>query len=94
MLTSVRRSDIWDSTGITGIAKALFRQGRGWTVWLKGNRLEELMERHLRAKTFEACPRALYVISCRHDVPCSHPQIDGRLAGTVANHIDQPTDRP
>src|SRR6185436_13348887 len=53
MLTSVRRRDIWDSTGITGIAGALLRRGRGWTGWLKGNRFEELMERHLRAKTFE-----------------------------------------
>ena len=61
MLTSVRRRDIWDSTGIMGIAAALLRRGRGWTGWLKGNRFEELMERHLRAKTFESCPRALYI---------------------------------
>ena len=61
MLTSVRRRDIWDSTGITGIAKALLRRGRGWTGWLKGDRFEELMQRHLRAKTFEQCSRALYI---------------------------------
>ena len=61
MLTSVRRRDIWDSTGITGIARALLKRGRGWTGWLKGNRFEELIERNLRAKSFEACPHALYI---------------------------------
>ena len=61
LLTSLRRRDIWDSTGIMGIARALLRRGRGWTGWLKGNRFEQLMEQHLRAKTFESCPRALYI---------------------------------
>ena len=83
MLTSVRRSDIWDSTGITGIAKALFRQGRGWTGWLKGNRFEELMERHLRAKTFEACPRALYVTALNLTRGADETFSSGRIADKV-----------
>ena len=83
MLTSVRRSEIWDSTGIMGIAKALFRQGRGWTGWLKGNLFEDLMERHLRAKTFEACPRALYVTALNLTRGADETFSSGRIADKV-----------
>jgi len=83
MLTSVRRRDIWDSTGITGIAGALLRRGRGWTGWLKGNRFEELMERHLRAKTFEACPRALYITALN----LTRGEDETFVSGTIADKV-------
>jgi NTE family protein len=83
MLTSVRRRDIWDSTGIGGIARALLRRGRGWTGWLKGNRFEDLMERQLRAKSFEDCPRALYITALN----LTHGEDETFTSGTIADKV-------
>jgi NTE family protein len=83
MLTGVRRRDIWDSSGIIGIAGALLRRGRGWTGWLKGNRFEELMERNLRAKTFEACPRGLYITALN----LTRGEDETFAAGTIADKV-------
>jgi predicted acylesterase/phospholipase RssA len=60
-LTGLERNSVWDSTGIVGILAALVRRGRGWTGLLKGERFEERVARELRAKTFEECPRPLYL---------------------------------
>jgi NTE family protein len=61
MISSVRRKDMWDTVGLTGIFGSLIKRGRGWTGLLKGERFEEGLSRGLRVKTFEECPRALYV---------------------------------
>lgn len=61
LLVGLERDSIWDSTGITGIIRALGRRGRGWTGLLKGEQFEARINQHLRVKTFEECPRALYV---------------------------------
>ncbi len=60
-LLSVRREDFWDSTGFGGILRALIRRGRGWTGLLRGDLFEEMIRDRLRAQTFEACPRSLYL---------------------------------
>src|SRR5215471_9736945 len=61
LLLRVRRRDFWDRVGIGTAFKALLRKGKGWTGLIKGDLLERLIEESLRAKTFEACPRSLYV---------------------------------
>jgi NTE family protein len=60
-LVSVRRKDLWDSTGVGGILQALVKRGRGWTGLLRGARFEERLNRRLRVDTFEQCPRSLYI---------------------------------
>jgi len=60
-LSSLRREDFWDSSGVRGILSALARRGRGWTGLLRGDLFEGLIERKLCAKTFEDCPRAVYI---------------------------------
>ncbi|MEW6131123.1 MAG: patatin-like phospholipase family protein [Acidobacteriota bacterium] len=60
-LGEIRKSDFWDSTGAGGFIRALLKKGRGWTGLLKGELFERIIERHLRAKTFEACSRRLYL---------------------------------
>ncbi|HEX8183476.1 MAG TPA: patatin-like phospholipase family protein [Blastocatellia bacterium] len=61
LLVSVRRKELWDSTGIGGILQALVKRGRGWTGLLRGQRFEERLNRHLRVNTFEDCRRSLYI---------------------------------
>ncbi|MGA9769895.1 MAG: patatin-like phospholipase family protein [Blastocatellia bacterium] len=61
LLSSVRRKDMWDSIGLAGLLGSLMKRGRGWTGLLKGERFEERLNHRLRVKTFEECPRALYV---------------------------------
>ncbi|MFP5262161.1 MAG: patatin-like phospholipase family protein [Blastocatellia bacterium] len=61
LLIGVRRKDLWDSTGVVGILRALARRGRGWTGLLRGERFEERLNRQLRVRTFEECRRALYI---------------------------------
>ena len=61
LLSSVRRKDVWDSTGIGGIVQALVKRGRGWTGLLRGERFEERLNHRLRVNTFEQCPRPLYI---------------------------------
>src|SRR5262249_28720519 len=55
------RKQIWDSIGLGGGFRSLIRKGRGWTGWLKGDRFEDMISRHLRVKNFEQCPRSLYL---------------------------------
>jgi NTE family protein len=61
LLSSVRRKDMWDTIGIAGILGSLMKRGRGWTGLLKGEQFEERLNHRLRVKTFEQCPRALYI---------------------------------
>jgi len=61
LLVSVRRKDLWDSTGIGGILQALAKRGRGWTGLLRGERFEERLNHRLRVNTFEQCRRSLYI---------------------------------
>ena len=60
-LTALRKNDFWDSTGATGIVRALVNKGRGWSGLLKGERFERLLESHLRVRTFEECEKRLYL---------------------------------
>jgi NTE family protein len=60
-LVSLRRKDLWDSTGIGGILQALVKRGRGWTGLLRGERFEERLDQRLPVKTFEECRRSLYI---------------------------------
>lgn len=61
LITSAQRKDMWDSIGLAGILRALAKRGRGWTGLLKGERFEARLNHRLRVKTFEECPRALYI---------------------------------
>jgi NTE family protein len=61
MLLNVRRKDLWDRVGTLGLLQSLAKRGRGLTGLLKGEQFEAHTRRHLRAQTFEECPRALYV---------------------------------
>jgi NTE family protein len=61
MLVALRREQVWDSVGVSGILRAVARRGRGWTGWLRGELFEQTVERHLRAKSFDQCPRSLYI---------------------------------
>ena len=61
LLVSVRRKDLWDSTGVGGILRALVKRGRGWTGLLRGERFEERLNHQLRVSTFEECRRPLYI---------------------------------
>jgi len=61
LISSVRRKDMWDTVGISGMIGSLIKRGRGWTGLLKGEQFEERLNHRLRVKTFEQCPRALYV---------------------------------
>lgn len=61
LISSVRRKDMWDTIGIAGILGSLIKRGRGWTGLLKGERFEQRLHVRLRVKTFEECPRALYI---------------------------------
>src|SRR6185503_4495302 len=54
-----------------------------WTGWLKGIRFEELMERHLRKKTFEECPRALYVTALNLTRGADETFVSGTIADKV-----------
>jgi NTE family protein len=61
LLMGVRRKDLWDSTGVGGILQALIKRGRGWTGLLRGERFEARLSHRLRVRTFEECPRPLYI---------------------------------
>jgi NTE family protein len=60
-LLTIRKKDFWDSQGVAGVMRALLRKGRGWGGLLKGDLFERLIDNRLRAKTFEACDRHLYL---------------------------------
>ena len=83
LISSVRRKDMWDTFGIAGIFGSLIKRGRGWTGLLKGERFEQRLNFRLRAKTFEQCPRALYVTALN----LSRGVEETFYSGTIADKV-------
>ncbi len=82
-LAGIRKNDFWDSTGITGVLRALARRGRGWTGLLKGDLFERMIEDHLRVKTFEECPRSLYLTAFN----LTRGEDETFYSGTIADKV-------
>lgn len=82
-LAGIRKNDFWDSTGVSGVLRALARRGRGWTGLLKGDLFEKMIERHLRVKTFEECPRSLYLTAFN----LTRGEDETFYSGTIADKV-------
>jgi NTE family protein len=61
LLCAVRPRDFWDAPSRLSLLRTLLAAGRGWTGYLRGERLEALLRERLRARTFEACRARLYI---------------------------------
>ncbi|HKY03606.1 MAG TPA: patatin-like phospholipase family protein [Blastocatellia bacterium] len=82
-LAGIRKNDFWDSTGVGGVLRALARRGRGWTGLLKGDLFEKMIEDHLRVKTFEECPRSLYLTAFN----LTRGEDETFFSGTIADKV-------
>lgn len=89
-LTTLRREDFWDSAGVTSVARALLRRGRGWTGWLRGERFEEIIRRHLRVERFEQCQAALYIVAFNLTAGCDETFTSGTIADKVRASCSYP----
>lgn len=89
-LINLERDSVWDSTGITGVIRALARRGRGWTGLLKGEQFEKRISRNLRVKTFEECPRALYVTALNLTKGVEETFYSGTIADKVRASCSYP----
>jgi NTE family protein len=90
LLSSVRRKDMWDSTGVAGLLGSLMKKGRGWTGLLKGERFEERLDHRLRVKTFEECPRALYITALNLTKGVEETFYSGTIADKVRASCSYP----
>ena len=90
LLSSVRRKDMWDSIGLAGVIGSLMKRGRGWTGLLKGERFEERLDYRLRVKTFEECPRALYVTALNLTKGVEETFYSGTIADKVRASCSYP----
>lgn len=89
-LAGIRKNDFWDSTGISGVLRALARRGRGWTGLLKGELFEKMIEDHLRVKTFEECPRSLYLTAFNLTQGADETFYSGTIADKVRASCSYP----
>lgn len=90
LLSSVQRKDMWDSIGIAGLIGSLMKRGRGWTGLLKGEQFEERLDYRLRVKTFEECPRALYVTALNLTKGVEETFYSGTIADKVRASCSYP----
>jgi NTE family protein len=90
LLSSVRRKDMWDSIGLAGLIGSLMKRGRGWTGLLKGKQFEERLNYRLRVKTFEECPRALYVTALNLTKGIEETFYSGTIADKVRASCSYP----
>jgi NTE family protein len=90
LLSSARRKDMWDSIGIAGLIGSLMKRGRGWTGLLKGKQFEERLDYRLRVKTFEECPRALYVTALNLTKGIEETFYSGTIADKVRASCSYP----
>src|ERR1044072_9879192 len=90
LLSSLRRKDMWDSIGLAGLIGSLMKRGRGWTGLLKGEQFEERLNDRLRVKTFEECPRALYVTALNLTKGIEETFYSGTIADKVRASCSYP----
>jgi NTE family protein len=90
LLLSVKRRDFWDRVGMGASVKALLRKGKGWTGLIKGDLLERLIEERLRVKTFELCPRSLYVNAFNLTAGADETFYSGTIADKVRASCSYP----
>jgi NTE family protein len=90
LISRAERRDMWDSIGLAGLLRALARRGRGWTGLLKGERFEERLNHRLRVKTFEECPRALYVTALNLTKGVEETFASGTIADKVRASCSYP----
>jgi NTE family protein len=60
-LSDLHPRDFWDAPSHFASLRTLLTGGRGWTGYLRGERMETLLREHLRAQTFEECRARLYI---------------------------------
>lgn len=89
-LAQIRKADFWDSTGVSGFARAVLNKGRGWTGLLKGDSFERLIEGHLRVKTFEECARRLYLTAFNLTAGKDETFVSGTIADKVRASCSYP----
>lgn len=81
LMSAVKRDDFWDPAPLSILWDAI--RGRGATGLLRGRRFRELLEKHLRVPTIEACAAPLVIVTS--DVTSASPRVHvkGPLAAAV-----------
>jgi NTE family protein len=82
LMSAVKRDDFWDPAPLSMLWDTI--RGRGATGLLRGRRFRELLEKHLRVRTIEACASPLVIVTS--DVTSASPRVHDRGPLAAAVH--------
>jgi len=90
LLAELRPHDFWDAPSLLSSVKSLLAGGRGWTGYLRGERMESLLNEHLRARRFEECRARLYITALNLSEGREETFTSGEIARAVRASCSYP----